>query len=77
MQEVPNSGIANSYFPKDVVLRIASFASASTLSNLYAAFFNPPVMNYDARMFKHIQDFCDDYQAKKRLNRVILSVLMK
>ncbi len=56
-----------SYLPKVAVLNIANFASASTLSNLYTAFFNPREMHYDKRMLKHVQDFCDDYQAKKKL----------
>ncbi len=69
MEEKPQrKGNAYSKFPKVVLLRIANFASASTLSNLYAAFFSPPVMDYDGRMLKHIQSFCDDYQARKQIN---------
>lgn len=57
-----------SCFPNEVISKIASFASTSTLSNLHAAFFNPPFMNYEARMNRKIHDFCVDYHTRKQRN---------
>lgn len=60
--------LVKSPLSEKVVFRIANFASASTLSNLHQDFFNQTSMKNDERMLKHVQDFCDDYQPKKKIN---------
>lgn len=68
MQKSEQPTNVKSIFPKDVILRIADYASASTLSNLYTAFFCPSKMNYQDRMLRVVKNFCDAYEARKSIN---------